>query len=657
MTSFINDQSEQIQYIGGDLLITKQVANFKNFKIKGDVSISFTVPNTSDNRNTLGYYGLNQTSGPTLSQNAFNLVKDGNTLMRGYLVIEQDNGQELSLYFISGNANWFRSFDFSCKDIRNNAFQVLWNYTDAKASASNTRGIIFPVIDYMFGREKFDKYSFFQPYFGTENDGLCPNNFPCLYISTLVQELAKVAGIRIDGTLLDDKLYQSLIITPEGPELFNETGLISPQYAGSLGGQVAGVNMTVRIEDIAPQMKAIEIIKYLCFKFGCVPLFDEFSKTLTLNILDKYLKADAEDWTDYVVGYNINYDQSENNYVRVKEAPEEEIDLYNLNNADSLFGELLIDSGKSDGSSLDLYTDPFAPVMDNVGTTPINWATPYVQFYELEDGDAIPYTSVTDLSGKASFQAAINLEIESANGLVWRIEDDNAIYTGYHINGLNLQDTYAQSNADYISTSTGYMYPQRITKVKSGPRILVCIPNYATTNFTSGVLSGPEVSISSVAYAYYHKPFMPYASLNGYKPGLSWGEVTFDANDITTPPTPPVTQFIFSMSVTAEASVLNAAKFYTRTNAGSWVLLKTTTVPVYSSYTTFTETVTINEGDTLEIGVQNSSDVNVTFGVTDAPAATYTGYCGQDATTIFTPTSNLTKYVNLKVGAGAFTTC
>jgi hypothetical protein len=669
MTSFINDDNDQINYGTDDLVITKQVASFRNFKIKGDVSISFNVPNTSTNRKALGYYGFQQINNPTFSKNVFNLVKDGNILMRGYLVIEEDNGKELSLYFISGNANWFRAFDFSCKEIRNNGYQVRWTGTTIVASVANTTGIVFPFIDYMFQRQKHDRYSFCMNISGVDNDDVLNiNNFPCLYMSTLVQELAKVANIRINGNLLNDKLYKSLIVTPEGPEIYNENGLISSEYADA-GVSAAGLNDIIHIEDIAPSMKAIEIIKYLCFKFGCVPVFDEFSQTLTLNILDKYLREDASDWSEYIVDYKISFDQYKNYFVRVKEAEEEEIQFFNSQYPDTLFAELQMESGKEDGPDIDLYTDPFAPVKDDVGTTALNWATPFVQFYELEDGDAIPYTSVTNQSGKATFQAEINLDISNPLGFLWRVEDDNGIYTGYHVNFLNLLDYYAQSNADYISDSTGFLYPQRITKVKGGPRVLVCIPNFAVSNFTqeSSLNIYGIGDVSNVSYAYFHKPnYADYPVLNSYRPGLWWGgelvlKTDFNATDTTPiPPVPPI-QYIVTFAVAAELSVPSAAKFYYKINAGAWTLMRTTTVPVWSAYTVLSsDALTVDDGDTVQIGVLNASDVNVTFGVTDVSSATYTGYCGQDATTEFTVSSNITKYINLKCTAGSpneFTTC
>ena len=60
MISFINDNGKEIK-VNEEVLITRQVANFKNFNIKGDYSISFNVENNSDTREALGYYGLNMT--------------------------------------------------------------------------------------------------------------------------------------------------------------------------------------------------------------------------------------------------------------------------------------------------------------------------------------------------------------------------------------------------------------------------------------------------------------------------------------------------------------------------------------------------------------------------------------------------------------------
>ncbi len=664
MISFINDNNQSINFTG-DFGITKQVAYFRNLQIKGDVSVSFNVPNNSETRDALGYYGYNQVTKPIFSTNQFNLVKNGNVLMRGYLIIEEDTGKELSLYFISGNANWFKDFDFSCKDIRNTGYQLRFIGQDIVNSWTNTRGIIFPVIDYIFQRNKFDNKNFLDALVGVDDEGGAVNILPCLYIHTLVDELGNHAGIKIKGDLLDDKLYRSLIITPETSDIRNEWGLIDKRYSSSQNSSGTGLNTLIRIQDIAPSMKAIEIIKWLIVKFGCEATFDTYSNTLELNIIEKFKREDAEDWSEYFRSYTVKYNQYDKSYIRIKEAPEADIEQYNINNPDALYGELLIDSGKGDGSTTDLYTDPFAPVYDDIGETALLWATPFIEYYKLEDADPANYTAVSSAGGQLIFEGVSTNYDQVINGyLVFRVDDDNGIYTGYHVGGFGTTGQVATSFSDFISTSTGTIYYQKLTKQDAGPRVLVCIPNYPVSSFTSGSTffqNGFE-TITNVAYAYYHKPFYNgYFSLNGFKSGLAYSQPDMDIVEVQTPPISGPVTYTVTLAITAELSVPNAAKFYYKINFGSWTLLKSTTVPVYSSYTVLTsDPITAEENDTVSIGVFNSSDVNVTFGLTDAPSNTYTGFCGQDTDTAFVVTQNVTKYVNLKCTAGTpntFTTC
>jgi len=540
MTSFLNDQGLEIQYSGGDFSITKQVATFKNFKIKGDVSVSIQIPNTSDNRKTLGYSSLNH-FGTIFAAGKFNLVKNGNILMRGDIVIEEVTPKEITIYFISGNANWFKLLDFSCKDISNNGYQVKWTHTGIFSTLGNKKGIVFPLIDYMFARDKFDKEGMFANVFGLENDGVAKvNNFPCLYINTLVSEISVIARVKFAGNLFDDKLYQSLIITPEGPDLYNSSGLITPIYSDTSTTPDI-VNNTIHIEDIAPDIKALEIIKYLCFKFGCIPVFDVYTMTLNVNIFDKIIES--EDWSEYIQDFTIKYDQKQYNTVTVKEASEEEIQLYNADN-EIPYGELLIESDKTDGSTLEIYKDPFAPAMDNIGTTPLRWATPFVQFYDLEDDEPIRFLTVTNVSGKAAFNAPINLELDTFYGFVFRIEDDNGVYQGYHLNGAAATQDQLQSLATYSSTSSGYIYPQKISKVDGGPRILVCVPNYNVNNFIDAVflVTNTDVNKYFTDYAYWHKPYYSaYLNLSAHRPGLSWGDIPDGSISVAAEivPTPP----------------------------------------------------------------------------------------------------------------------
>lgn len=687
MTSFINDDNEQLNYSGDDILITRQVASFRDFTIKGDVSISFTIPNTSENRKALGYFGLSQVDSPIFSPNQFSMVKNGNVLTRGYLVIEGDDGNELDIFFISGNANWFRTFEFTCKNISNPRLSVVWEYGFANARRGATEGIVFPHIDWMFKRQKFDQYNWVARVIDESNGARSPypftNLFPCLYIHTLVNEISKVSGVKIAGSLMDDKFYQSLIITPEGPELHNNAGRIvnfSAGYSVSSGifevtPDPAFPNGRVRVQDIAPDVPAVDIIKWLCFTFGCIPHFDEYSQTLYLNVIDKIKKEDAEDWSEYVQGYKIQYDQYQNNYLRVPEAPEQEIKDYNIQHPDALFGELNIESEKEDGSSQDLFTSPFAPVRDDVGTTPLAWATPFIEFYTLEDGDEIEFTSVensADFPGKAQFNLVFNFDVEEITQdavLCVRIEDEDNVYSGYHLI-TRAKSSYILSGCDFISDVSGFAYIQKISLNDAGPRVLVYVPDYPVSSFTSAdsISLVRDGSYSRVGYAYFHKPtYSDYSNLNGYRPGLAYGAP--DIEETVLDPAvddPELYYYTITIAITSELLVYGSANYYYKVGSGAWTLLTSNNEldqlnNVYPTYTILTDyTFSVLQGQTVQLGCKDNDGNNITFGVTNAPAATYTPYCGQDPTTEFTPTADVTKYVNLKVTSGTpnvYTTC
>lgn len=537
MTQFVDDSGNYLDYAGSDFAITKQCAIFSSFKIKGDVSLTFTLPNNSVNRKALNYSGLNQNSGAALSRKRFTVIRNGNILCRGFIIITGDKGKDIECFFISGNSNWLRKFDFKCNEIVNNDFLVQWNSTQIFARRTATEGIIFPVIDFCFNRNKFDRYFLSTRWGGSElePDELVTELYPCLYVHTLVNELSKHANVKISGTLLQDKLYKTLIITPEGPELVNPTtGLkVNQENAHQANG-----GDHIPIGAIAPTFKAIEVIKWLIFSFGCVAYFDEYSQTLTLNLLDKFEKEDADDWSQYLVSAEIEHDKvSQHNYIRAEESPEEEIQEYNKSNAVS-WGEIDIQSGRDDESENDVYVSPFLIPRDAIGDAPLQWATPYVEFVKLEDDKAIPYTSVSDLGGKARFNVASGLSLESADKAVFRVVDDSGIYTGIHLPNIigSPTDVRFDSYADFISTSTGTLFKQRVTKVSAGHRVLVCIPNLDVKQFTMYTnLNYRTVGDDTrAAYAYASKPRYPYSTLLGHKQGLHYGEVSQTGyNDIT----------------------------------------------------------------------------------------------------------------------------
>lgn len=564
MTYFLKDSGEQI-IINEDVLFTKEVFSAPNFNIKGDFTVSFSVPNNSDTRKNLGIYTYKQVS-PELTQ-TWGLYRDGNFVARGSLIVSRVFQKTTELFFISGNSNWISLLNFSCKQITNNGYQVKWTGFWIDATKSNTDGIIFPVVDYLYNREKYDNTLMSTLIFdGTIGTNSPATVLPCLYLHTLVSNSTRVSGVKISGTLLDNKIYKSLIITPESPDLFNDNGQITPINNGFNGADPASGNVLIRIEDIAPDLEFIQIIKWLCVSFGCVARYDEFSKTLSLDLLSKYKKEEAEDWSQYIKDYTIDHSlQYENNYINYK-------DSEGLN----------IITDKGDGSSSDVYTSIFPFVEDGLGTTSLKWATPYVPMYTLEDDEEYTYSAVTDSAGFASFTASNSLTTPlGSTSMVVRIEDDGGVYTGYHlITGVNT--TSFGSRSPFVSNSTGKLYTQSVSK-NSGPFVLICLPNIPVSSFTafSTIEMSTNIaytSVSSVAYAYFAKPhYSDYPLLNGNKIGLHY----VDQGDIVDVPIVSDTFIKIIRRAPVEGSFLLPEAVFKNYNFDKFVYINTNNLTGY----------------------------------------------------------------------------
>ena len=217
MTSFIDDNGQVLDYSGADFGLTKQVGTWIDFKIAGDVSLDFTIPNTAKNRDVLGYYGAQQIDPPTSV--TFNVIRNGNFFSRGQIIIRGHDEDKINCFYISGNANWFNALSFNLKEID---FQD--KYTIAADSMdtqkSNTEGLIYPVVDWW--AQNKHRSTFFLQLANDRQNGF-PNFsefHPCLYLSTLVTEMCTYGGIKITGDLITDPLFKKIVITPDGPDLF-----------------------------------------------------------------------------------------------------------------------------------------------------------------------------------------------------------------------------------------------------------------------------------------------------------------------------------------------------------------------------------------------------------------------------------------------------
>ncbi len=226
MTSFVDDNGTYLDYSGEDFTLQKQVASILNLKIKGDVSVNFELDNNSVNRTGLGFYGPLQISSPVLTKIPYNIERNGNRMMRGFIVVQEVNERKLQCFFISGNSSWIADFQFNIQDINLNDFSVAWTYTAMIARKTATSGVVFPLVDWAYKGMKFpamflaDRLNLKLADDGTGvlTDGSC-DFYPCLYLHTLLEETFKNAQYVLGGNLLTDQMYKSAILTPESGEL------------------------------------------------------------------------------------------------------------------------------------------------------------------------------------------------------------------------------------------------------------------------------------------------------------------------------------------------------------------------------------------------------------------------------------------------------
>jgi len=558
MTSFINDNGDELDYDGGDFRLTKQIINLFDLSIKANVSTNFKIPGTAKNRDILNLFGFNQVGGNQLVSQEINLIRNGNKSDRGSIVIIDDDTQEIECFFASGNFRWFSNFNFICNEIRTTRWDVGWSTYWINLRASATEGIIFPFIDWAFNNEKYNKnFGLTQLQIGdgtlgagtgADQSSCVPEFYPCLYVHTLLTELSNHAGVKITGTLLTDQHYRSIILTPPGSEfvdpITNDPVYVPSTFIVINQAAFGGVNGVPRIkpETIAPKMKAIDFIKWLTVSFGCVVSFDNDGLTLSLDIVAKLKKDEAEDWSEYYKSHVLQYsDIKKNNLISLPNPDDDLLKEYNTGNTIP-YGELNIESERDTISEKTLYKSPFPAVHDKVGTTQLKWAVPYVPFVKLSDGECLTYTSITDEGvgvgddyRRVSFNGTgFPFPGGTSDNLIVRIVDDNGLYDGYHTGGGLSSSTVYRTDLQFLGTSTGKIYIQQATKTTQ-QYALVCVPGVSPSAISKEIAfrlaSG---NVSTIATAYYSKPYTPYSALNAYNKSFSVGEINLPFyNDIT----------------------------------------------------------------------------------------------------------------------------
>ena len=125
---------------------------------------------------------------------------------------------------------------------------------------------------------------------------------------------------------------------------------------------------TVKATLIVPEMKQIDLIKFVFISMGIVPVVDDFSKTLTLTEFRAIKQKPAEDWSSKLAGaYNIDFYSFSSNYgkrnwFKYQQGDEQELkDYISRNNSGFGDGRIDLDNVFLSGDT-DIYQNEFVPV-------------------------------------------------------------------------------------------------------------------------------------------------------------------------------------------------------------------------------------------------------------------------------------------------------
>lgn len=308
MTSFIDNDGNELDYSGKDFAITKQVISFYDFKIVANKSVNVKITNNAHNREVFGYKSDMQIG--SVIRKAFNIYKNGNKADSGFLVITSVDQEDIELFFITGNANWFSLWDFNCNEIVTTKFDVLYQLLGPgpygiRETWKATQGVVFPLVDFSTRGEMHDNQVAIHMFVGENVSDIgttipeIRGLVPCLYIHTLLKLLANHSGTNITGNLFSDQFFLTIIITPDNMERWDTSDLLLE-------------NKVVKPEHIAPKIKAVAFIKWVAMTFGCLVTFDNEANSISLDMIDKIDKSSAADWSAYYVSHETRISKHNN---------------------------------------------------------------------------------------------------------------------------------------------------------------------------------------------------------------------------------------------------------------------------------------------------------------------------------------------------------
>ncbi len=189
----------------GDIEIERQVKLFEEIDTTdGDYSYEFDLQYTSHNARVLGLpFPDNSTKIVYQKINCQVLGNDGMQIYDGFLRVERIT-DVISVSFFSGNNNWFGLLSGPLSDIDFSDLDVDQTLSNLLVYANNDEGIVFPTVD---------------------NGGLITRSYrqmkledfvAGIYVKTVFKRIFQHHSIKIQGDLLNDVTYNSIVTLKNG---------------------------------------------------------------------------------------------------------------------------------------------------------------------------------------------------------------------------------------------------------------------------------------------------------------------------------------------------------------------------------------------------------------------------------------------------------
>lgn len=186
----------------GDIEIEKKIKLFEDIETTdGDVSFAFELELTSHNIKVLRIPFPDVSSKRVYNiQDTEVLNDEGLRINKGSIRIESISGRIASCSFFGGNSNWFAAISGNLNELDLSRYDKDLSYDEIVDSWNDTEGIVYPIIDTGVLITRGEPYLVEEDFVG------------CMFVHTLMKEVFKASGIKIQGELINNPFYKSLVV-------------------------------------------------------------------------------------------------------------------------------------------------------------------------------------------------------------------------------------------------------------------------------------------------------------------------------------------------------------------------------------------------------------------------------------------------------------